>query len=242
MRTLRAAGLLVFYIILLVVGAPFVLFCLAFRISAPLFVVADWVMRVSRAVLGIKVEASGFERFDPGAAYVFMANHASFLDGPMLFVLIPQRVRVILKKSVFAFPVLGWIMITAGFVSVDRRAGGGGVRSIEKAVRAMKEKRHSFLIFPEGTRSLDGKLGRFRRGGFFLAVGAGAPIVPVTIQGTFALMPKGRFGANRGTVRVEFHDPVSVEGYAVRDMDELVNKVRDAIGGQVSTFNFSVKS
>ena len=226
---IRAVFLLVFYTVLLVVGAPFVLFCMAFKISRPLFVVAEWTMRVSRAILRIKVETSGLERFDPNKPYVFMANHVSFLDGPLLFVLIPQSVRVILKKSVFAFPVLGWIMITAGFISVDRRAGGGGMRSIERAVRAMKEKGYSFLIFPEGTRSLDGTLKRFRRGGFFLAVGAGAPIVPVTIRGTFELMPKGRFGSKRGTVGVEFHDPIPVEGYSVGDMDELVNKVRDAI-------------
>ena len=226
-----AVGLFVFYILLLIVSAPFVIFCRAFRISAPLLVGANWAMRVSRAVLGIKVEVSGLERFDPGAAYVFMANHESFLDGPLLFVLIPQRIRVILKKSSFAIPVLGWIMLTAGFIPVDRRAGGGGVRGIERAVRAMKEKGYSFLIFPEGTRSLDGRLGRFRRGGFFLAVEAGAPIVPVTIRGTFELMPKGRFGSKKGTVRVEFHDPVPVEGYSVRDMDELMGKVRDAIGG-----------
>lgn len=226
---MRAVFLLALYTLLLILFAPFVLFCLAFRISAPLFVVADWVIRASRAVLEIKVEVSGYERFDPGAAYVFMANHESLLDGPLLFVLIPQRVRVILKKSAFAFPVLGWIMIAAGFIPVDRRAGGGGVRSIERAVKVMKEKGHSFLIFPEGTRSPDGRMGRFRRGGFFLAVGAGAPIVPVTISGTFALMPKGRFGAKKGTVRVQFHDPIAVDGYSVGDMDGLVDTVRDAI-------------
>lgn len=226
---IRAAFLLVFYIVLLILGAPFVLFCLIFKISAPLFVAAKAVMRLSRAVLGVEVEVSGLERFEPGKAYVFMANHASFLDGPMVFAIIPQSVRVILKKSVFAFPVLGWIMIAAGFVPVDRRAGGGGVQSIERAVRAMKEKGHSFLIFPEGTRSLDGRLGRFRRGGFFLAVGAGAPIVPISIRGTFELMPKGRFGAKRGTVQVEFHDPIPVAGYSVGSMDVLVNKIRDAI-------------
>lgn len=226
---MRAVILLVFYTILLIVGAPFVLFCMAFRISAPLFAVANWVMRASRAFLGIEVEVSGLERLAPGTAYVFMSNHASFLDGPLLFMVIPRSIRVILKKSVFAFPVLGWIMITAGFVAVDRRAGGGGVRSIERAVRDMKEKKYSFLIFPEGTRSLDGRLGRFRRGGFFLAVGAGAPIVPVTIRGTFELMPKGRFGAKPGTVRVEFHDPVPVGGYSIGDMDGLVDKIRDAI-------------
>jgi 1-acyl-sn-glycerol-3-phosphate acyltransferase len=116
--------LLVFYTILLIVGAPFVLFCLVFRISAPLFAVTNWTMRVSRAVLRIKVEASGFERFDPGTPYVFMANHVSLLDGPLLLMLIPQNVRVIIKKSVFAFPVLGWIMIAAEFIPVDRRARG----------------------------------------------------------------------------------------------------------------------
>ncbi len=226
---IQAVLLLVFYTILLIVVAPFVLFCMAFRISGPLFAAANWVMRVSRAFLRIEVETSGLERLAPGTAYVFMANHTSFLDGPLLFMVIPRSIRVILKKSVFAFPVLGWIMSTAGFVPVDRRAGGGGVRSIERAVRDMKEKRHSFLIFPEGTRSLDGRLRRFRRGGFFLAVGAGAPIVPVTIRGTFELMPKGRFGAKPGTVRVEFHEPVSVEGYSVGDMDGLVDKIRDAI-------------
>ncbi len=228
---IRAIFLLVFYTVLLVLGAPFVLFCMAFKFSRPLFVIAEWVMRVSRAVLGIEVETSGLERFDPGRPYVFMANHVSFLDGPLLFMLIPQSVRVILKKSVFAFPVLGWVMITAGFISVDRRAGGGGMRSIERAVRVMKEKDYSFLIFPEGTRSLDGKLGRFRKGGFYLAIGAGAPIVPITIRGTFELMPKGRFGSRRGKASVEFHDPVPVEGYSVGDMDGLVNKIRDAISG-----------
>jgi len=226
---MRAVLLLVFYTILLIVVAPFVLFCMAFRISGPLFAVANWVMRVSRAFLGIEVEVSGLNRVDPGTAYVFMANHTSFLDGPLLFMLIPRSIRVILKKSVFAFPVPGWIMTTAGFVPVDRRAGGGGVRSIERAVRVIKEKKYSFLIFPEGTRSLNGGLGRFRRGGFFLAVGAGAPIVPVTIRGTLELMPKGRFGAKPGTVRVEFHDPVPAEGYSVGDMDGLVDKIRDAI-------------
>ncbi len=226
---MRAAFLLIFYTVLLILGAPFVLFCLISKVSAPLFVIAKWALRVSRAVLGVEVETSGLDRFDAGGTYIFMANHASFLDGPMVFAIIPQSVRVILKKSIFAFPVLGWILIAAGFVPVDRRAGGGGVHSIERAVRDMKEQGHSFLIFPEGTRSLDGKLGRFRRGGFFLAVGAGAPIVPISIRGTFELMPKGRFGSKRGTVSVEFHAPIPVEGYSVGDMDELVDKVRAAI-------------
>ena len=93
----------------------------------------------------------------------------------------------------------------------------------------MREKGYSFLIFPEGTRSVDGRLHRFRRGGFFLAIAGGAPIVPVTIRGTFELMPKGRFGAKRGNVSVVFHPPVPVDGYSERNVAELVEKVTAAV-------------
>jgi 1-acyl-sn-glycerol-3-phosphate acyltransferase len=195
----------------------------------PIIAVGKWAMRVSEAVLGVKVEVSGIERFDHKASYVFMPNHLSFLDGPMMAMLIPQNVRVIVKKSVFAIPVLGWAMLHVGFVPVDRKGESGGKKSIEKAARLMKEKGYSFMIYPEGTRSLDGKLKRLRRGGFFLAIAGGAPIVPVTIRGTFELMPKGRFGAKRGTVSVEFHPPVPVDGYSVGDMEGLIEKVREAI-------------
>jgi len=226
---MRAVILLVFYTVLLVLIAPFVLICLIFGMREPLIAIGKWAMRVSRAVLGIKVEVSGIEHVDPKTAYVFMPNHLSFLDGPMMVMLIPQSVRAIMKKNVFGIPVLGWAMRYVGCVPVDRKAGGGGIKSIEKASRLMRERGHSFLIFPEGTRSLDGKLQRFRRGGFFLAIAGGAPIVPVTIGGTFELMPKGQFGAKRGTVSVVFHPPVPVDGYSEGNVAELVEKVRAAV-------------
>ena len=226
---MRAVILLVFYTVLLVLIAPFVLLCMISGMREPLIAVGKWAIRVSGAVLGVKVEVSGIEHVDSRTAYVFMSNHLSFLDGPMMVMLIPQNVRVIIKKSVFATPVLGWAMLHVGCVPVDRRAGGGGIKSIEKAARSIREKGYSFLIFPEGTRSVDGKLRRFRRGGFFLAIAGGAPIVPVTIGGTFELMPKGRFGAKRGTVSVVFHPPVPVDGYSVGNMEGLIEKVREAI-------------
>jgi 1-acyl-sn-glycerol-3-phosphate acyltransferase len=226
---MRAVILLVFYTVLLVLIAPFVLLCMISRMREPLIAVAKWAMRVSGALLGVKVEVSGLEHVDPKTASVFMPNHLSFLDGPMMVMVIPQNVRVIVKKSVFATPVLGWAMLHVGCVPVDRKGVSGGKKSIEKAARLMKERGYSFMIYPEGTRSLDGKLQRFRRGGFFLAIAGGAPIVPVTIRGTFELMPKGRFGAKRGTVSVVFHPPVPVDGYSVGDMEGLIEKVREAI-------------
>jgi 1-acyl-sn-glycerol-3-phosphate acyltransferase len=226
---MRAVILLVFYTVLLVLIAPFVLLCMISGMREPLIAVGKWAIRVSGAVLGVKVEVSGIEHVDQKTACIFMPNHLSFLDGPMMVMLIPQNVRVIIKKSVFGTPVLGWAMLHVGCVPVDRRAGGGGIKSIEKAARSIREKGYSFLIFPEGTRSVDGRLQRFRRGGFFLAIAGGAPIVPVTIGGTFELMPKGRFGAKRGTVSVVFHPPVPVDGYSVGNMEGLIEKVREAI-------------
>jgi 1-acyl-sn-glycerol-3-phosphate acyltransferase len=226
---MRASFLLLIYSLIIILVAPVLLVCWVLGVREPLMAIGRWAMRVGRRVLGIDVEVGGLERFDHKASYVFMPNHLSFLDGPMMVMLIPQSVRVIVKKNVFGIPVLGWAMLHVGCVPVDRRAGGGGIKSIEKAARSIREKGYSFLIFPEGTRSVDGKLQRFRRGGFFLAIVGGAPIVPVTIGGTFELMPKGQFGAKRGTVSVKFHPPVPVDGYSEGNVAELVERVRAAV-------------
>jgi 1-acyl-sn-glycerol-3-phosphate acyltransferase len=226
---MRASFLLLIYTLIVILVGPVLLVCWVLGVRKPLMAIGRWAMRVGRRVLGIDVEVGGLERFDHKASYVFMPNHLSFLDGPMMVMVIPQSVRVIVKKNVFGIPILGWAMLHVGCVPVDRRAGGGGIKSIEKAARSIREKGYSFLIFPEGTRSLDGKLQRFRRGGFFLAIAGGAPIVPVTIGGTFELMPKGQFGAKRGTVSVVFHPPVPVDGYSVGDMEGLIEKVRAAV-------------
>ena len=226
---MRASFLLLIYTLIVIFVAPVLLVCWVLGLRGKLMAIGKWAMRVGRRVLGIDVEVGGLERFDHKASYVFMPNHESFLDGPMMVMVIPQSVRAIMKKNVFGIPVLGWAMRYVGCVPVDRRAGGGGIKSIEKASRLMRERGYSFLIFPEGTRSLDGKLQRFRRGGFFLAIAGGAPIVPVTIRGTFELMPKGQFGAKQGTVSVVFHPPVPVDGYSEGNVAELVDKVRAAV-------------
>src|SRR4030065_1329568 len=122
-------------------------------------------MGVDRRILGIDVEVSGLERITPKTAYVFMPNHMSFLDGPLVMMLIPGAARVILKKSVLRLPLRALGMRHVGFVPVDRKGAEGGKRSIARAAALMRGRGCSFLIFPEGTRSRDGNLQPFRRGG-----------------------------------------------------------------------------
>lgn len=229
MAVIRTLILLIFYLVLVVLLTPVLLVFWPLGVRDPLLRVAKWAMAVSRRILGLKIEVSGLENVDPSKSYVYMANHLSFLDGPVLFYVIPGPVRVILKKSVFRIPVVGPGMRFVGFVPVDRKRASGGKRSIDEASRMMKEKDYSFLIFPEGTRSRTGRLQPFKRGGFFLAVGAQRPIIPITIRGTFELMPKGRLFPRRGQIGIIFHPPVETSGRTVDDIPALLEEVRRAI-------------
>jgi len=226
---MRTVAALIFVALFAVAIAPLILAGIVFGIREPLYDLARWAMRTTGWILGIRIEVAGLDRFDPRASYVFMPNHLSLLDGPLAGVVIPQRVRVIIKKSISNIPILGWGLRHLGCVPVDRKGESGGKRSIEKAAGLMSERGYSFMVFPEGTRSRDGKTQKFRRGGFFLALQAGVPIVPVTIRGSFELMPKGQFQAKRGTIRIEFHPPVSVEGFTAEGMQDLADRVRDRV-------------
>lgn len=227
---MRTIILLIFYLIAIILVSPVLLVFWALGKKEPVLDIGKWVMGVSRLILGLKVEVEGLENVDPRRSYVFMANHVSFLDGPLLFYIIPQRVRVILKKSIFRIPVAGPAMRFIGFVPVDKKSMSSGKRSIDEAVQAMKEKGYSFLIFPEGTRSNDGKLHQFKRGGFFLAIAAQVPIIPITIKGTFELMPRGRIFARRGKIKVIFHPPVETAGRTQADIPALMSQVFNQIG------------
>jgi len=162
---------------------PLLAFSLIFQWSAPLFSFGKGALSLARFILGIKVDVIGREGIDRKKACIFMANHLSFIDGPLLFWLIPQSVRVLQKKEAFRFPIVGLGMSLVGFVPVDRSGFKSGKRSIDRAEESIRKKGYSFLIFPEGTRSRDGHIQPFRRGAFFLAVNSQTPVIPVSISG-----------------------------------------------------------
>ncbi len=225
----RTIILFIIYVLLTILLIPVVFFCYLFRCAQPLIWAGKRAVALAPWILGIRVRVTGAESVKKDEPYLFMSNHLSFLDGPLLFWVISQPIRVILKKEIFKIPVIGLAMKQVEFVPVDRKGIRGGKISIDHATRLVKEKRYSFLIFPEGTRSRDGELKEFRRGGFFLALACGSPIVPISIRGTFRLMPKGSFFVKRGEIRVAFHPPVSVQGYDKDSLPDLSKKVRGII-------------
>jgi len=226
---MRTVLLLTFYGVYAILLIPVVLFAALLKWPAPVIAAGRFAVRVARPLLGIRLEVIGLDKFDRCRSYVFMPNHLSMLDGPLIYIQMPRFVHVIVKKELFRVPVLGWGMRVVGFVPVDRKGQQGGRLAIARAARLIREKGFSFLVFPEGTRSADGRLQELRRGGFFLALDSGAPIVPVSIAGTYPLLPKGGFSIKPGRVRIVFHDPIPLDGFDRDHLPVLIDKVRAVI-------------
>jgi 1-acyl-sn-glycerol-3-phosphate acyltransferase len=230
---MRTIFLLIIYVLITLLLIPVLLLCFLFKSSHPLIWAGKEAMGLGPKILGIRIEVTGVEVVEEDKSYIFMSNHLSFLDGPLLYFVIPQPIRVILKKEIFRIPVIGLGMKQVGFVPVDRKGIRGGKKSIDHAVRLIKDKGYSFLIFPEGTRSRNGKLQEFRRGGFFLALASQSAIVPISIQGSYELMPKGSFFVKKGNIKVSFHPPISVRGNRKDDLPALLEQVRGAIRSEL---------
>jgi 1-acyl-sn-glycerol-3-phosphate acyltransferase len=183
---------------------------------------AHWCARIA----GAKIKLVGLDNIDPQGTYIFMSNHVSNLDPPVLVPVIPRRTSVLAKKEIWRIPILGKALDLAEIVPVERHNRDAAIRSIRRAGEVM---RHgiNMTIYPEGTRSPDGRLLPFKKGPFHLALETGFPIVPVTILGTEEMMPKGSYIAKSGTATVVFHPPVDPKQASSRE--DLMKAVRQAI-------------
>jgi 1-acyl-sn-glycerol-3-phosphate acyltransferase len=228
---MRAFILLILYIFLAVLILPVLFLCFFLRITGPLYGYVKAAIGLAPKILGIKIHVSGQENVDRRQTYVFMANHLSFMDGPLLLWLIPHHARVIFKKELIWVPIIGLGMKYVQFIPVDRKGKEAGKMAIKKAAHLMRTRGFSFLIFPEGTRTRTGRMGDFRHGGFYLALETGIQILPITITGTYDLMPKGKFRIKKGVIRVVYHPAIPVDGYAPDRMPELTARVRGQITG-----------
>ena len=153
---------------------------------------------------GIRVQTIGLDQLDPKRTYVFMSNHVSNIDPPIMLPLIPRRTSVMAKKELFDYPLLGKTMRLGSLVPVDRGNRDAGISAVRAAAAVLRQG-INMTIYVEGHRSFDGKLLPFKKGPFYLAMECGVPVVPVTISGSHYVMPKGRFAIKPGTVTLNFH-------------------------------------
>ena len=160
--------------------------------------------------------------------YVFMANHQSLFDIPLLIATLPGQTRFLAKRSLFRIPIFGWAIAAGGFIPVDREDKSKAREMFATAI-ARAQSGVSLLVFPEQTRSLDGQLLPFQRGGFLLAMKAGLPIVPVGIRGTFGVQQKRSFLIHPGTVEVHYGAPIPTTEVDVRRKRDLVETTRARI-------------
>lgn len=193
----------------------------------------DWLYRRAMGaafsgvrLIGIDVELRGYKDFDHDGTYIYMCNHVSNLDPPIVIPLIPRRTSVLVKKEVFRVPILAQAMRMARFVAVDRRNREAAIASIQAATEVMRDG-INMTVFPEGTRSPDGKLLPFKKGPFHLAMESKIPVLPISIYGTETMMGKGALAIKKGTATLVFHPPIAVEGFA--DREALTEAVRNAI-------------
>src|SRR5947207_9776676 len=185
-----------------------------------------WTARTGVRLAGVRAQIIGLDQLDPSRTYIFMSNHVSNIDPPLLLPRIPGRTSVMAKQELFKIPILGKAMRLGSLVPVNRGDRDAGIAAVRAAVEVVKRGIH-MTIYVECHRSFDWKLLPFKKGPFYLAEECRAPVVPVTISGSHFVMPKRRFAIKPGTVKLIFHRPIEPEEFGTRE--QLMDKVRAAI-------------
>jgi 1-acyl-sn-glycerol-3-phosphate acyltransferase len=178
----------------------------------------------------VRVEVRYSAELEPGKSYVFLSNHQSLFDIPVLIATAPGQLRMMAKRTLFQIPLFGWALKAGGFIPIDRADRSTATRSFSSAFARLRGGT-SILLFPEGTRGLDDTLLPFQRGGFLLALKSGLPIVPVGIRGSRAIQRRGSFAIHPGTVTVTYGAPIDTAAYGLRRKRELTAEVRRSIAG-----------
>jgi 1-acyl-sn-glycerol-3-phosphate acyltransferase len=178
------------------------------------------------ALSNIRVTVKGLSNLKPGRSYIYMANHMSNFDIPVLQAFLPVQFRWLAKAELYKIPVFGYAMKRAGYISIDRSDRKSAIESLNKAVDIIRNG-ISVVIFPEGTRSRTHNIQPFKKGGFFLAVDSGVPIIPIIIHGTERIMPKKQMLIKPGNVTLEIVKPINSSDYTRETKNDLMDKIRD---------------
>jgi 1-acyl-sn-glycerol-3-phosphate acyltransferase len=191
------------------------------------------VIRIGLKLVGVKVDVRGLDHLDPKQAYIFTPNHQSFIEVPLFVTYLGRNPGYLAKKEVFKYPVFGTGIRLMKVIPVDRSNSPAAVESARLATTYIREGK-SYMVYPEGTRSPDGKMLPFKKGAFIMAIEAGVPIVPVTVSGAARVMPKNEFNVFPSTVHLTVHEPISTVGYSKENVIELMQRTREKIYSALS--------
>lgn len=212
---------------ILILGPPLLIYTFITRhVDLLYWAGINGVMFFVRCV-GVRVHVKGLERIPPGPC-IFAANHTSSADAPAVVWSIPRRIAILLKRSLFAYPVVGQAFYLAQFIPVDRSDRESAIVSMEKATEAIRAGQ-SFLIYPEGTRSNDGRLQELKKGTSVMAIKAGVPIVPIACSGAHRVMEKRSLNIKPGDIVVEFLEPIDASQYTFEQRDALTTRLHDEL-------------
>ena len=184
-------------------------------------------------VSGIKVTVNGLSHLVADRPVIYMVNHQSNFDIPVLLGRLPVQFRWLAKAELFRIPILGWGMRGSGYISIDRSNRKSAIRSLVRAAETIRNGT-SVLIFPEGTRSRDGRLQPFKKGGFMLTVNAGVTVIPMVICGTWSIMPKDRLMIRPRPVTLTILPPVDTSGFSRKTKDDLMETIHRQMSAAIN--------
>jgi 1-acyl-sn-glycerol-3-phosphate acyltransferase len=196
-----------------------------------------WCRMIARTV-GARVRVHGAHHIHPGASYVFLSTHQSYMDIPAMLGYLPAQLRIAAKKSLFRIPFMGWHLARAGHIPIDRSSTQNAVASMQRAAAYLRSGICAF-VFPEGTRSRDGRLHKFKKGGFKLAIQAGVPIIPITIIGSRQVLPPDEIIFRPGTIEMHVDAPIPTAELTDEDIEPLMETVHNRMAAH---FNKKVNS
>ena len=231
---LRGIFLLTFWFASIAIVAPLlILLVMITKNENFLYTPVRLFIRAGLAMVGVRVEVSGVERLDPKQTYIFTPNHQSLIEVPLFVAYLGRNPAYLGKKEIFKYPVFGRGIRLIGAVPVDRSNSAAAVESAKLATENLRRGK-SYVVYPEGTRSRDGRMLPFKKGAFMMAIDAGVPVVPITVSGATRIMPKAQVKIFPSTVRITVHDPISTSGYSKENVALLMEMTRARIASTLT--------
>jgi len=229
MARLRGIFLLMFWFSMIAIVAPFLILLVVLTKNENfIYSPVRFFVRAGLTMVGVHVKVSGVERLDPTQTYIFTPNHQSLIEVPLFVTYLGRNPAYLGKKEIFKYPVFGYGIRLIGVVPVDRSNSPAAVESAKVATENLRRGK-SYVVYPEGTRSRDGRMLPFKKGAFMMAMDAGVPVVPVTVSGATKIMPKAQVKVYPSTVRITVHKPISTAGYSKENVNQLIERTRAQI-------------